>query len=209
MPPAVGLAIGGLAGGAGSAMGGKKGANAAKKAAEAQAQMQQQMFQTGLSAWQPAANYWQTLLKGDPNAVAQATGPYADLIRQQAQASQGQIAATMPAGGEANMAQAQNINAMSSNMARLFAGMQPTAAQALGQLAGMPMQLGAPNVGSGLKYQTHQQEQLGQSKGSLGTGLGQLYASARGRKGGGGGKGGAGAGASQPTFPMTSGLPGA
>lgn len=191
MPPAVGMAIGGLASGAGAATGGKKGGGAAKKAAEQQFQMQQQLFNTALGAWNPAANYWKALLSGDPNAVSQAVGPYADIIRGQGQASAQQLAATSPAGGQTNLAQAQNQMGQYSQIARLSAGMQPAAASALGQLAGMPMSISAPNVSSGLKYDTHAQEQASAAKGGLGQGLGQLYATGKqGKRGGGGASGG-------------------
>jgi hypothetical protein len=55
------------------------------------------------------------------------------------------------------------------------------------------MQLAAPNVGSGLKYNTHQQELMGANKGALGQGLGRLASGGKGSKG-------AGGGTPQPTF---------
>ncbi len=189
MPPAIAPIIGGVAAGAGSAAGGKKGGGAAKDAANKQFQFQQQLFNTGMSAWQPAENYWSTLLKGDPTAVAQAVGPYADIIRGQGAASSRQIAATAPAGGEANAAQAENSMGTYNQIARLSAGMQPQAATALGQLAGLPLQLAAPNVSSGLKFDTHSQEQASQAKGGLGSGLGSIIGRASSGKGG-RGKGG-------------------
>lgn len=179
MPPAVIPAIGAVAGAGASAAGSKKGNKAASNAANQQFQMQQQLFKTALGAWQPAANYWQALLSGNPTAVAQAVGPQADIIRGQGQASAQQIAATSPAGGQTNLAQTQNQMGQYNQIARLSAGMQPMAAQALGQLAGMPMSISAPNVSSGLKFDTHQQEQANAAKGGLGQGLGQLYASGK------------------------------
>lgn len=178
--------IGGVAAGAGSASGGKKGAGAAKKAADQQFQMQQQAFNTGMQAWQPAKDYWAALLSGDKAKMDAAVGPYADTIRQQGQASAQQIAATSPAGGETNLAQQQNLGGQYNQIARLTAGMQPQAATALGNLAGLPLQIGAPNVGSGLKYDTHQQEAQANAKGGLGTGVGQLIARASGKRSGGG-----------------------
>jgi hypothetical protein len=107
MPPAL-AAIPLVAGAAGSAAGGKKGGGGANQAASNQFQMQQQLFNTGMSAWQPAANYWNALLGGDPTKVAQAVGPYADIIRGQGAASSQQLAATTPSGGQANLAQQEN-----------------------------------------------------------------------------------------------------
>ena len=199
MPPAILAAAPAIGGAVGSAAGGKKGNSqqkAAQQAADRQFQMQQQLFSTALSAWQPAANYYQSLLSGDPTRMAAAVGPTSDIIKQQSQAQARQLAATTPMGGEANAAMAANAQNTSNNLARLYAGVQPGAAAALGQLAGAPMGASAPNVGSGLKFDTHQQEQLGQSKGSLGSGLGTLAAGAKHGSGGGGGKGG-----STPNYP--------
>lgn len=198
MPPAV-LAVApavlGAAGSVAGAAGGKKGGGAANKlaqqTADRQFQMQQQLFSTGLSAWQPASDYFKKLLSGDPTQTAQAVGPTSDLLKGQAQAQSRQAAATMPSGGEANAAQSAIAQGSSNDLARLYAGVQPGAATALGQLAGMPLGASAPNVGSGLKFDTHQQEQQSNAKGSLGSGVGQVL----GRVGSKGSKGGSGSGA--------------
>jgi|SRR5579859_6766129 len=189
--------VGGALAGGGAAAGGKKGGGAAKHAADQQFQMQQQLFNTGQQAWQPAASYFKALLSGDPTQMAGAVGPTADVLRGQGRAASQQIAATTPAGGEANAAQAGLQRQNYSDIARLTAGVQPAAAQALGQLAGLPMQTGAPNVGSGLKFDTHQQEIAGQSKGALGSGLGQMVARLPGMKNSGGG-GAVGSGSTAP-----------
>jgi hypothetical protein len=179
MPPAVALAIPAVAGTAASAAGGKKGNSQAKDAANRQFQMQQSLFNTGLSAFTPAADYFKSLLSGDPTKIAEAVGPTSDILKQQAQSQSRQLAATMPAGGEANAAQAANAQGSYNNLARLYAGVQPGAATALGQLSAAPLGASAPNVGSGLKFDTHAQEQANQSKGALGQGVGQLGVGAK------------------------------
>lgn len=209
MPPAVALAIPAIAATGASAAGGKKGSNAANKAANQQFQMQQQLFGAGTQALAPAQSYWQALLSGDPNKVAQAVGPQADLIRGQGQASSQQLAATSPMGGQANLAQAENQMGTYNQIARLSAGMQPQAAQQLSQIGLGEVGAAQPNVGSGLKYNTHQQELASGAKGGLGTGLGRAAAKyipgggAPGSKAGRGwgGKGGSSAGPS--SFPAT------
>lgn len=199
MPPAL-LAAAPLVGGAvGASSGGKKGGGsnkAAQQAADRQFQMQQQLFSTALSAWQPAANYYQSLLSGDPTKMTQAVGPTSDILKQQGQAQARELAARMPSGGEANAAQAASAQNTSNSLARLYAGVQPAAASALGQLSGAPMGASAPNVGSGLKFDTHQQEQLSQSKGQLGSGLGTLAANSKHR-----GSTGKGSGSGTPNYP--------
>ncbi len=179
MPPAVALAVPAIAGAGASAAGGKKGGGAAKDAANKQFQMQQQLFQTALGAWQPAADYFKKLLSGDPTQIAQAVGPTSDILKGQAQSQARQLSATMPAGGESIAAQGANAQGSYNQLARLYAGVQPGAATALGQLASAPMGASAPNVGSGLKFDTHQQEQQSQAKGSLGSSLGQAGAGAK------------------------------
>lgn len=196
MPPAVATAIPAIAGAGASAAGGKKGSNAAKDAANKQFAMQQQLFSTGLSAWQPAADYFKKLLSGDPTQMAQAVGPTSDLLKSQQQGQARQMAATLPSGGEANAAQAQASQGSYNNLARLYAGVQPGAASALGQLSAAPLGASAPNVGSGLKFDTHQQEQLGQSKGTIGSGLGTVAANAKHGNGGSGKGGGKSSGSS-------------
>ena len=193
MPPAVALAAPAIAGGAASASGGKKGQKKAQAAADRQFQMQQQLLQTGLSAWQPAADYYSKLLSGDPTKIAEAVGPTSDILKGQAQAQARQTAATMPMGGEANAAGAAIGQNSYNQLARLYAGVQPGAASALGQLAALPMGMSAPNIGSGLGYNALQQQQQNSAKGQLGTGIGQAGAGAKHAKhnqpaGGGGSK---------------------
>lgn len=155
---------------------GKGGSSAANAAAKNQFGMQTQAFGAGMGDITPAANYWAALLSGDPTKVAGAVGPFADIIRGQGQASARQIAATSPAGGETNLAQKENQMGTYNQIARLSAGVQPQAAQQLGQIGQGLLQVGAPNVGAGLKYNTHQQEMAAQAKGGLGQGLGQAAA---------------------------------
>lgn len=206
MPPAVALAIPAIVGAGASASSGKKSSNAANTAANNQFKLQSQLVGAGEQAIAPAQAYWEALLSGDPTKVAQAVGPQADIIRQQGQASSEQAAATTPAGGEANLAQQENQMGTYNQIARLSAGTQPQAAGALSQIGLGEVGAAAPNVGSGLKYNTHQQETQAANKGSLGQGLGRIAVGGKNSggksgSGGGGGGGGTSGGASQkPTF---------
>ena len=179
MPPAVAALAPAVIGAGASASSGKKGNSAAKDAANRQFAMQQSLFNTGLSAFTPAAEYFKALLSGDKTKIAEAIGPTSDILKGQAQSQSRQLASTMPAGGEASAAQAGLAQNSYNNLARLYAGVQPGAATALGQLAAAPLGASAPNVGSGMKFDTHAQEQQSQSKGALGTGLGQMGARAK------------------------------
>ena len=154
MPMAVAAPIiGGIAAGAGSAAGGKKQSSAAKAATNLQQQQLdfgKQLANTAInSAWTPASNYWTALLKGGPAATT-AVGPYAGQLRTQGTGALNAISSTLPAGGEKNLAMANTIGNTYSNIQRLTAGMQPTAATALGSLAGPLLGAGTNTSGQGL-----------------------------------------------------------
>ena len=182
MPPAaIAAGVTGLAGTGASAAGGKKASNAANRLAEQQQQLQQQQWNQALkqlnlgrSAFQPAENYWNALLHGGQAAV-QATGPYASLIGQNAAGAQRAIQTALPRGGEQNLALAQSRIGASNDISRLYAGMQPTAASALGSLAGTAFGSGASfnpsaNIGGALSNYANQQalaQQAGQGFGSI------------------------------------------
>jgi hypothetical protein len=169
---------GGLAGAGQSAASGKKASDALNK----QVQIQQQQLQlgreltgAGMGAWKPAENYWQTLLSGTPAAVQDAIGPISEQMRGQGQAGINQIASSMPAGGERNLAISQAQQQQYGNLARLYAGVQPQAASALGQLSSIPMNVGvgvmsqgAPQVGAGLWSQAMGQQQAAQGMAGAG-----------------------------------------
>lgn len=146
---AIGTAIG-AGGSLASGIGGKKAQNKANSLASQELGLQQQQFglskqQMGLgdSALGGASNYWNALLSGDRTAAAQATGPYAAMQGQAAEGARQAIQATTPRGGEQNLALAQNYNDLSNNVARLYAGMQPLAAQNLSQIGGEYLGSGA------------------------------------------------------------------
>lgn len=144
---AVGAGLG-AAGSIGSAVSGGKAGKNANNLAQQQVDLQKQQFgltqqQYGLGnqALGSAGSYWTNLLNGGQAAV-QATGPYASLIGQSAEGNRQAIMASTPRGGEQNLAIAQNYNQAGNNIARLYAGMQPLAAQGL-------QQVGASYLGSG------------------------------------------------------------
>src|SRR5690348_1532400 len=137
--PAAALAIPAAIGAGGSiasGVGGKKAQNKANQLAQQQLGLEQSMFAKGGSILAPASNYWNSLLKGGQAAV-QATGPYASLIGQQGEGTRQAITAQTARGGEQNLALAQNSMNTGNNIARLYAGMQPAAAQGLGSLGGL------------------------------------------------------------------------
>ena len=178
--------IGGTIGAGGSiasGIGGKKAQNKANQLAQSQLQLQKnqfgltkQQYGAGNQAVQPATNFWTDLLKGG-QAAQQATGPYASLIGQAAQGARQNILGSTPRGGEQNLALAQNTNQASNNIARLYAGMQPTAASNLSQIAGEYFGSGSAvnpgaNVGAAAQNYLSQQQQAHESAGNFG---GLLY----------------------------------
>jgi hypothetical protein len=184
--PAAALPIIGAGVGAGgsiaSGASGKKAQNKANQIAQSQLNLQQQQFgltkqQTNLgnAAMAPASNFWQSLLSGNRNAATQATGPYAAMQGEAAQGARNAIQASTPRGGEQNLAIAQNYNDLSNNVARLYAGMQPLAAQNLQGLGSAYLGSGASfnpgaNIGAAAQnYLTQQQnaQQAGSGFGSI------------------------------------------
>lgn len=210
MPPVAlaPIALGiGAAGSGASAAGGKKASDRANQIAQSQLDLQkqqfgltQQQFKSGEAAFNPALNYWQSLLKGGQAAV-QATGPIASQIGQAAQGSRASIAALTPRGGEQNLATAQSFNDQSNNIARLYAGMQPAAASALGQLAGTAFGSGSAVNPQSNPYaaaavtnaQMANSAEAGRGFGGLiYSGLNKLRQGSGGNSGGGGKSGGSG-----------------
>ncbi len=203
LAPAIGAAVGG-GGSIASGMGGKKAQKQANQLAQQQLGLQQKQFgltkqQVGLGnqTLAPASNYWQALLSGNRAAAQQATGPYASLQGEAAQGARNAIQASTPRGGEQNLAIAQNYNDLSNNVARLYAGMQPLAAQNLGQLGGEYLSSGAsmnPNANVGAAYQNYAQQQQNaqQAAGGFGSILYQAMKKMGGGSSGGGTTGGKG-----------------
>lgn len=200
MPPAAIMAGAALAGTGASAAGGKKASGSANDLAKQQLQLQQQQFgltkqQFGLgnAALGPASSYWQALLKGG-QAATQATGPYASLIGQNTEGARQAIAATTARGGEQNLAQAMNVNQGANNISRLYAGMQPLAAQGLTNVGSAYLGSGSsvnPMANIGGAFQNYGQQQ--QMAGQAGQGFGSLLYQAMNKNksgGSGGGKGG-------------------
>lgn len=193
-PIAAGL---GAAGMLGSSAGGKKASNKANALAQQQLQLQQDQFgltkqQYGLgnAALGPASNYWQALLKGGQAAV-QATGPYASLIGQTAEGNRNAIAASTPRGGEQNLAIAQNYNQAGNNIARLYAGMQPLAAQGLTGVGSAYLGSGSavnPQASPYAAASIYQSQLQNAQQGASGFGSLLYNALNKARGGGGGGK---------------------
>jgi hypothetical protein len=180
--------------------GGKKASKKANQLAQQQAQLQQQQFgltkqQFGLgnAALGPASDYWSALLKGGQAAV-QATGPYAAQIGQLTQGANQAISATTARGGEQNLAKAQNITSGANSIARLYAGMQPLAAQGLTQVGQAYLGSGASvnpmaNIGGAFQNYAQQQQMAGQAGQGFGTLLYNLLQQMQQGKGGGSGGG--------------------
>lgn len=159
----------------GGGSGGKKGlAQGQQDLQSQQFGLAKQQLGTANAALAPSTSFWDSLLKGG-QAAAQATGPYASLLGQGASGTTQAIQAMTPRGGEQNLAIAQNYNQLGNNVSRLYAGMQPAAAQGLAQnsaaLFGSSSAFNpTANIGAA-------EQALGgsnQIKGQTGSGIGQL-----------------------------------
>lgn len=122
-----------------------------------------------------AGSYWSDLMKGGPAAQA-ATAPYAQRIAQQTDLAGRQIQQNLPAGGERNLALAQLPITKATNIANLYQGLGPTAAQQLQALA--LGSAGAGNAAGGVSANAggtlaNLAGQQAQAKGTMWGGIGQ------------------------------------
>jgi hypothetical protein len=139
-----------------------------------------QFASQGLRNLGASSQYWTDILHGGPAAQA-ATAPYAQTIAQQTAQNQKNIQNTLPAGGEKNLALAQNQTGMGQSIANLYQGLGPTAAAQLGSLglgsAGAGNAAGGVSAGAGasnLNLAGQQANAKGQMWGGIGSGVGSL-----------------------------------
>ena len=135
---------------------------------------------------QKAGSYWSDILSGDKQKMTAAVAPAAEQVSSVYGGAERSLEAYLPRGGERNLAQANLKTAKASDIARLYAGQQPTAAGQLGALAGIGTGAGAGygSVGSGyagqgvgagsslLNYYSQQAGAAGQSIGGAAQGIG-------------------------------------
>lgn len=156
---------------------------AGTEATQAATQRAGQSFQMGQQAWQPSFNYWDALMKGGQPARV-ATGPMAEEIGNVYDAQRRSISENLPRGGERNLAMAQSDVSQARDVSRLYAGMQPQAAEHLAQLSGIPFGVSTSMTGIGasgtqaggtlLDYARWQQETLMNSVAGVGSMLGKF-----------------------------------
>ncbi len=197
--------VGSAVGAGASAAGGKKAKNKGDALAQQQLQLQQKQFglgkqQVGLgnAALSPASQYFQSLLQGG-QAARVAVSPMSQLIGQAGQGAQNSILAGTPRGGEQNLALAQNRLNTSGQIANLYTGVQPMAAQGLAGIGGEYLGSGAglmPSANVGAAQGQYGLSQQLASQGGAGFGA-NLYNSINKLRGGGGGA----TGGTPPFFP--------
>lgn len=163
-----------LLGGIFSGKGGKNAAHNAQQLAQQQFQLQSNVAGNALQNLNQGANYFKQLLSGDPRQIAAAVGPTSDILKGASQSQAQQIAATTPSGGGQNLAQQQNLQNQYNQVSRLYAGVQPSAAQALAGLGAQELGVAAPNVGAASKAFQNQAGAQQQKAGQLGQGAGTI-----------------------------------
>lgn len=118
--------------------------------------------QTGLQTLQPSIDFYNQLLQGNPQAVAQALAPTAANISAITSGATNQANQGMPAGGYRASTLAGLPYAQAAQVGNAALALQPQAAQALGQLGQAQAGIGA------------EQAQIGQGVAQTGLGVGQL-----------------------------------
>lgn len=140
-----------------------------------------QLFGMATPALGQATNYWQTLLGGNRAAMAQATaGPRAALTDQYRGAERG-LERSGLRGGVRDLASAELSRDRASKIAGLTTGVQPGAAEQLGNLGQVSAQLGIGAAGAGANIWQHllqggfENRKYGRQEGqNFGAGLGGL-----------------------------------
>jgi hypothetical protein len=178
--PFISAGIGG-AGAISSGIGGKKAQKKQNELAQQQLGLQRDQYGTaqkqlgmGNQAIAPAQGYFNALLQGG-QAAREAVGPYASLISQAGQGTNNAILAGTPRGGEQNLAIAQNRMNTGNQIAGLYKGMQPLAAEGLTGIGSQYLSSGAafnpnPNIGGAFGAYGQQQQnaqQAGQGFGNI------------------------------------------
>jgi hypothetical protein len=109
--------------------------------------------QQGLGTMQPAVNFYQQLLSGNPATVTQALAPTAANINNIYSGAMNQASQGMPAGGYRAATMAGLPQAQAAQVGNAALGLQPAAAMGLGQLGTTQAQIGGNLLQSGLTAQ--------------------------------------------------------
>ena len=189
--PIAGAAISGIIG----SRAGRSQRQRAERQQEQQNLIQQQQLALGRQAFDPALNYWSSILQGG-HAANLALGPEAQSIRGGFDVAQRNIEQNLPRGGERNLSLAQLEIEKGGRLGNLPTLARRQAAGNLGQLAGLPFGVASAAGGQAtglagnlLNYGVSQQQQAL----SGATGIGELLYKIANKVGqGGGGSGGGG-----------------
>ena len=163
---------------------------------EQQNRIQQEQLALGRRAFDPALNYWSSILQGG-HAANLALGPESQAIRGGFDVAQRNIEQNLPRGGERNLGLAQLEIEKGGRLGNLPTLARRQAAGSLGQLAGLPFGVASAAGGQAsglagnlLNYGLSQQQQAL----SGATGIGELLYKIANKVGGGGGSSGGGGG---------------
>ncbi|HYT08982.1 MAG TPA: hypothetical protein VEL77_15160 [Rugosimonospora sp.] len=114
----------------------------------------------GFQTMQPSVDFYTKLLSGDPKTMTEALAPTSALIGQQFQRAGQGADANLPMGGYRSQVMSELPFAQAGMVGNAVLGLQPAAAQGLGQLGGLQGQLGLGVAGIG-------SQQTGQGLASL------------------------------------------
>ena len=163
---------------------------------EQQNLIQQEQLALGRKAFDPALNYWSSILQGG-HAANLALGPESQAIRGGFDVAQRNIEQNLPRGGERNLGLAQLEIEKGGRLGNLPTLARRQAAGNLGQLAGLPFGVASAAGGQAtglagnlLNYGLSQQQQALSGATGIGELLYKIANKVGGSSGGGGGGGG-------------------
>lgn len=96
----------------------------------------QDLMGAAMPAFEQATDYWNAIMQGG-TAARQAVGPFIEQLSELYGGQRKSMETFLPRGGERNLALAGLDIQQTGDVARLFAGLQPQAAQQLAQLFGL------------------------------------------------------------------------
>lgn len=102
----------------------------------------QRILGAGLNTMQPSIDYWSAILSGNPQALTAATAPTANMLSTLYSGATNNASTGLPQGGYRSTMMAQLPFAQASQVGNYLLGLQPQAAQQLGQLGNTQSQIG-------------------------------------------------------------------
>lgn len=119
-----------------------------------------QQFGGGMQTFKPSLDYWNSILSGDPTKVQQYIAPMAQQISDAYAGAKTSADTQLPVGGGRSATMANLPFQQAGEVAKLYQGMQPTAANAIDNIASQMSSLALGQEGVGMQEQGQGLQQI-------------------------------------------------